>query len=108
MNELWTAEFASTAGAFGAGVFVLSDGKVFGGDSGYTYVGTYTKEGEIFNAEVLVEPFLSDYKSIFQTTGQSFNLQISGNMTGNSGFAHGSPREMPNFRLTLKLTRRDV
>jgi hypothetical protein len=106
INGLWTAEFASTAGIFGAGVVVFRDGTLLGGDAGYTYIGNYTLSGESFKAHLLVQPFVPNFQSVFNTVGQSFNLNLEGSINELSRVGHGSPAEMPGFRFSVKLTKK--
>ena len=48
---LYKVEFTTQIGA-GAGVVVLDNGRLRGGDVAIAYLGTYTAEGESFSAEV--------------------------------------------------------
>lgn len=41
IEALWSAEFTSNVGNFGAGVAVLETDRILGGDSQYYYVGNY-------------------------------------------------------------------
>ena len=106
INGLWTAEFASTAGIFGAGVIVFREGTLLGGGAGYTYIGSYALFGERFKAHLLVQPFVPNFQSVFKTVGQSFNLNVEGSINEVSGVGQGSPIEMPSFRFTVKLTKK--
>ncbi len=45
IEGLWAVQYVGIQGN-GGGVVVFIDGKVLGGDTGYTYVGTYTVRNE--------------------------------------------------------------
>jgi hypothetical protein len=106
MAQLWTAEFASTVGIFGAGVVVFNDGELLGGDAGYTYVGSYTRSGENFVATLLVEPFLPNFLSVFNTVDQKFTLKVEGVLGADEGIGHGVATEMPGVRFSVKLRKK--
>lgn len=49
LEALWSIEFISDNGNFGAGIVVLESEKIYGGDASYYYLGNYSVEnGEIF------------------------------------------------------------
>jgi hypothetical protein len=49
----------------GGGVVVLLNGIVYGGDTSYSYQGTYSTEGTVLTATIHVVPFNEFLKSIF-------------------------------------------
>ena len=107
MEGLWTAEFGSSAGIFGGGVAIFKEGKIWGGDGGYFYIGDYQLTGNSFRATIKVSPFIEGYESAFKTVGQTLTLDLSGSFTDNNrALAQGHPREMPNLTLGVKLTKR--
>ena len=55
MDGLWIARF-STPLNFGGGVAYFNDGRIYGGDSGYTYIGHFSTDGEALHADVSVNP----------------------------------------------------
>jgi hypothetical protein len=108
MDGLWTIEFGSTAGRFGAGVVVLRDGIIMGGDNGYFYLGTYELLGpREFEAVLNVTPFVEGIESVFLTLGRNIQLKLSGALTSDGhATARGYPVAMPDFALGVKLVRR--
>lgn len=46
LEALWSIEFISDNGDFGAGIVVLESGRVYGGDSSYYYIGEYSLENK--------------------------------------------------------------
>jgi hypothetical protein len=112
IDGFWTVEFASTEGIFGGAVAVFEDGKIVGGDSGYTFIGTYEVDAisgpSKLNAKFRVEPFIPDFLSIFRTANIVFNVVITGNYATNSIVGQGSPIELPDTRFSVKLTRKEM
>jgi hypothetical protein len=107
MDGLWTAEFGSSAGVFGGAVVIFQDGRILGGDSGYYYIGEYKQDGNSFQATIRATPFIEGYESAFRTVGKTLTLDLTGSLVDeNRATAQGRPREMPELRLGVKLTRR--
>lgn len=78
-KALWAVDFLSpTSGSYGSGVISFSDGKVFGGDSGFFYQGSYTQDANgNMSATVDVKNYNPGVASIFGGTGP-ITLQLSG------------------------------
>ncbi len=108
MNGLWTVEFGSSAGIFGGGVAVFSDGRVLGGDSGYYYTGSYqVQQDGSFSAELVVTPFIPGIQSVFRTVGHPLKLHLIGTFTdANHAIAQGQAPDIPNIRFGAKLAKR--
>jgi T3SS negative regulator,GrlR len=108
MDGLWTAEFGSSVGMFGSGVVVFHQGKIMGGDNGYFYLGTYKLNENALQATINVEPFIEGIESAFKTLGRKFTLDLVGTLVDEKRIiAQGHPKEMPQFSLGVKLTKRD-
>ncbi len=107
MNGLWTAEFGSSTGLFGGGVAVFRDGKIWGGDATYYYVGEYTLNGNVFKAILKISPFIHGAGSVFTTVGKDLTLDLEGTLTGeDQAIAQGRPRGVPGLNFGAKLTKR--
>jgi len=108
MEGLWTVEFGSNTGRFGAGVVVFHEGRVMGGDNGYFYRGTYALVGvNEFRATIDVTPFVDGIESVFNTLGRNLRLVLTGTIAdGAHATAQGHPLTMPNLALGVKLTKR--
>jgi T3SS negative regulator,GrlR len=78
LDGFWTAEFGSSAGMFGGSVAVFREGKVWGGDGLYYYVGEYDVKGNAFRATLKVAPFIEGSVSVFGTTGRDLTLELEG------------------------------
>lgn len=107
MNGLWTAEFGSSVGIFGGGVVVLQDGRIFGGDGGYYYIGDFELVGNALKARIKVAPFVEGYESVFKSVGRPLTLILEGTWTDEThAVAQGYPQEVPSLKLGVKLTKR--
>src|SRR5450759_4226344 len=83
MQGLWTVQCTRVTG-FGAGVLTLINGQLFGGDSGRLYTGTYSQNGNNVTARVHVERF-SETPGMQSLTGtNTFDLDLSGTVQGNT------------------------
>ena len=56
IEGLWIVQYHGPPGT-GGGVVVFVKGQVLGGDSGFTYSGSYDLTGELFKAKVEVQNF---------------------------------------------------
>jgi hypothetical protein len=86
------------------GVAVLETNRVFGGDSGYYYVGTYTIKDSRIDATVKVVKHNPTWVNAFGDASESFNIKIEG--TVNNGVVQGfmERRDRPGLRLPVRLT----
>jgi hypothetical protein len=78
--------------AFSSGVIEFRDGNIFGGDSGYYYLGTYEMDGVKFEATVEVAPHRAQslHGSAFGVRGCT--LSIRGHVNAVSVLAGGNIR----------------
>jgi transketolase C-terminal domain/subunit len=63
VEGFWIVQFEGVQGN-GGGVIVLLKGRVFGGDSGFIYTGTYQNDENTITARVLVHNFLPGVPSV--------------------------------------------
>jgi hypothetical protein len=95
MEGFWTVQFTGVQG-WGAGVVTFLNGQVFGGDSGYMYIGTYTLQGNTVNAKVHVKQHAAGVANVMGRT--EFDLQLSGTLSGNkiavTGTVPGTPLKL--------------
>ncbi len=80
MNGFYSVNFKLPEEIEGSGgVVVLLNGKVYGGDSSYSYHGTYHADGARLTASIRVSPFNEFLKSIFSSFEDTDNeIQLSG------------------------------
>jgi hypothetical protein len=104
IEGFWTATFQGGQGAGGGGVAVFSKGRVFGGDSAYTYEGTYEMNGNSLTARIHVGNFLPGMPNVMGVVG-NFDLTLSGNVQDQTISASGSLANNPTRRITVTLNK---
>ncbi len=107
LEALWSVEFGSNVGSFGAGVAVFETGRVLGGDSAFMYVGNYKTDNGVVYSDIRVTKYnnLSGMQSIFGPL-TSFNLKVSGKADAREMVLTGSVVENPQLQITIKAARR--
>jgi hypothetical protein len=106
LDGLWTAVFSFGAVSSG-GIVLLREGRVFGGDSYYLYLGTYTADtAGGFNASLRVSAYISGAVTIFGVPLREFELHLQGSVKGEQAQATGSVVGYPAASLRIGLTRR--
>jgi len=91
---------------FGGGVAYIRDGRVWGGDSLYYYLGEYTLTSTGFRMALRIQPFILGSINVFGT-GQAITLNLEGSFTSaNQATAQGHSSDSPALRFGAKLTRR--
>ena len=91
IEALWAVYFvAPTNNDFGAGVVVLENGTVRGGDSSYFYVGNFRVKDDVLTANVSINHYAGQLNNIFGPV-QKINVVLTGTigyeeftLTGNS------------------------
>ena len=81
IDGFWTVKFQGIQGG-GGGVAVFTKGKIFGGDGGYTYTGTYEQNNNQIKARVSVQNFLPGVANVMGRQG-NFELEFAGAVNGN-------------------------
>jgi len=104
IEGFWIVQYEGMRGN-GGGVAVFTKGKILGGDSGYTYVGTYQTQGSTVKAHVECHNFLPDIPSVLGVTGD-FELNINGKLDGNVISGTGSLPGAEAVGIAVKLTKR--
>lgn len=86
------------------GVVVLETNRIYGGDSGYYFVGTFTIKDGTFDANANIVKHNPAWRDAFGDTSTSFDIRIQG--TVSSGTLQGTMTrlDMSSFRLPIKLT----
>lgn len=103
-DGLYKVDFQTPLGA-GAGVVHLQGGRVWGGDAGLYYVGTYAIAGSQFNADVVTDRH-TNYPDIVSVFGKDrVHIRLKGTWTGDTAHAAGSAPEAPGIAFQAVLTR---
>ena len=108
IESLYIVEFGDVAG-FGyrnGGVVVLETNRVFGGDSGYFYLGDYSVFGDRFEASVQITKHNLTWVNAFGDAALQFNIRVSGNIVDDIIVATMERLDRPGFSLPLRLIRK--
>jgi hypothetical protein len=101
VEGLWIVQFHGPFGN-GGGVIVLVRGKVLGGDSGFTYSGTYEFKSDTFRARVLVKNFDSAVPNVLGIPG-SLDLMIDAKMQGDGINGTAALVNAPDSKMVVRL-----
>jgi hypothetical protein len=88
MVGFWTFQFAGLQG-FASGVVTLTeDGQVLGGDSSFTYIGTYTQSGNSLTAAMHVKRYSTDIPGVLGM--DEFDMNLTGVLQGSTIVVQGA------------------
>lgn len=104
IEGFWIVQYEGMKGN-GGGVVMFIKGKVFGGDAGYTYIGSYQTQGDLVKAHVTVRNFLPDVPSVLGVLGD-FELTIQAKLEGDIMKGTGSLANSQAVGIAVKLTKR--
>jgi hypothetical protein len=104
LEALWSVEFVSNLGSFGAGVIVLETERAFGGDSQYYYLGKFKVVHETLQAEITATHFFGQANSVFGNLKQ-FTVILSGKYAEHAFELQGYLKENPNLKIGVRLKR---
>ncbi len=102
-NGLYKVAFQTPMGQ-GAGVVVIADGTVKGGDSGMYYVGTFQEVTDQFTATLHVQRHsnMAGVPSVFGV--DNVHLTLPGTSTNTSATVQGTAAEAPGVQFQAQLT----
>jgi hypothetical protein len=105
INAFWTVKFRAKDIRIGEGVITTIDGRIYGGDSCYKYIGTYTENGGFITAKLRISKYsdLANLQSVVDI--DNFNLSLSGKVQRDSIYLDGELPSDPNNRFEAILTR---
>ncbi len=86
-NGLYVARFTTPLGS-GAGVLVLNDGRLRGGDSAIVYTGTYSQDANKFTAEVSTKRHTAGLNSVFGV--DAITISLTGTSSDTTASCTGS------------------
>ena len=107
LEALWTVEFGSNLGNFGAGVAIFETGRILGGDSSFTYEGSYCVNDGSISAEIEVKKHSEtlNMQSVFGPLSQ-FHLKLVGPANPNRICLRGIVVENPSLQIVINGVRR--
>jgi len=100
----YIVQFAGMEGK-GGGVVLINRGQVFGGDSAYTYIGTYEVKGVRLLAKIEVQNFEPSIGEVMGIKGD-YTLSLSLALKDGALVGEGTTPSAPGFGLKVKLTLR--
>ncbi len=86
-NGFYVVHFKTPRGS-GAGVLMLTDGQLRGGDSSIMYTGTYSQDGDKFTADVSTRRHTAGMPSVFGV--DAITIHLAGKSSGTSASCTGS------------------
>jgi len=110
LEALYTVEFGDVAG-FGCrngGVVVLETGRIYGGDSGYYYLGTFQVRESRIEANVKVVKYNPDWGNVFGDSSCSFGIVLCGIIANNTIDGFMERIDKHGIRLPVRLIRKEV
>jgi hypothetical protein len=102
-DGLWIVQFHGPQGV-GGGVVVLIRGQVLGGDSGFTYSGTYELADNVFKANVSVQNFDTAIPNVLGIPG-NFDLLVEGKLQGDNINGTGALTTHPDAKIVIRLAK---
>jgi hypothetical protein len=104
VDGFWIVQVEAVQGS-GGGVVVLTKGQIFGGDTGFYYLGKYQVENTSLKARVAVRKFLPEIQSIFGIDGD-YELELTGNIKGDVIDGKAVLIGRPGVGIVVRLTKR--
>lgn len=104
LEGLWIVQYEGTQGE-GAGVVVFVQGRVLGGDYGYTYEGNYVTKDGWLAASVHVANFLPNIASVLGFVGD-FDVTLKAAVKATVIQGTMSVVGQPDLSITVRLTKR--
>jgi hypothetical protein len=108
IESLYVAEFGDIAGLSyrNGGVVILETNRVFGGDSGYFYLGDYSVFGDRFAASVRITKHNPLFENVFGDAAPQFDIRVFGNIGDEIITAIMERLDRPGFSSPLRLIRK--
>ena len=104
IDGFWLVHAEGPGGTAG-GVVVFASGKVFGGDSGFYYFGTYQERNGIVKARVAVHNFDPAIVNIL-SLARDYELNVSATMKDDAMNGTAVVPGVPNQSIALRLVKK--
>lgn len=105
IEAMWSARFRSNLGYQGDGLVVILNGKVMGGDSGFTYIGNCQVEKGVVTVTLKVKKYANPYGMVSVAGSDDYQLTLSGKVDHDRIILTGHPEGASNVRLDVELNR---
>lgn len=103
-KSLWKVSFVYPGGSSGHGVVSFDNGSVFGGDSSFYYLGTYTMNQNKISAQVKITQYANGV-SIFGPQIREATVVIEGNLVGDHINFSGHLQQASNLTVTAQMAK---
>jgi T3SS negative regulator,GrlR len=104
VDGFWILQ-TKTAQFTGGGIVVFINGKIFGGDNGFAWIGTYASDGRLIKGRVDVHNFDPDIQNVLGIPGD-YVMHLSGNVEGDTITGTAMVANQPQHSLGVHLTKR--
>jgi hypothetical protein len=108
LEALYTVEFDDFTGPGyrNGGVVVLETNRIFGGDSGYYYIGMFSVKDKTLEGSARITKHNPAWMNVFGDASSAFDIRISAEIKPDviEGFMERADR--PGMQLGIRLTRR--
>lgn len=104
VDGFWILRIENPQNASG-GVVLFINGKVFGGDNGFTWVGSYQSDGRVVKGRLHVENFDPAIPSILGVPGD-YDMDFSGNIQGDTIMGTAMLAKQPQHSLGVRLMKK--
>ena len=104
IDGFWLVHAEGPQGSAG-GVAVFANGKVFGGDSGFYYMGTYREKDGVVKARVAVHNFDPAITNIL-SVAKDYELHVTGTIKDDTIRGTAMVSGIPHQSLALQLTKK--
>jgi hypothetical protein len=103
VEGFWIVQFEGVQGNGGGVVFFIK-GRIYGGDSGFVYTGTYETDEKTITGTVKVRNFLPEVASVFGIPGD-YELSLKGKVVGQQIEGSASLVNQEAMGIVVKLTK---
>lgn len=86
------------------GVIMFTNGKIFGGDNGFAWIGTYALTDKLVRARVRIHNFDPDIKSVLGVDGD-YDMHFTGTLEGDSITGTAMIANQPQHTLAIRIER---
>lgn len=90
------------------GVIVLETGQVFGGDSGYYYVGKYEVRNDQISAQVRVVRYNPSMPNVWLDDSDDFTVLLFGQVTGTGIVGQMTRPDKPGISLSVNMALKEL
>lgn len=109
-EALYVVQFGDVAGGTfrNGGVIVLETGQVFGGDSGYYYLGKYEVRDSKISAEVKVVKHNPEMPNVWFDGASDYTVLILGEVNNEGIVGYMMRPDIPGVRLPVRMILKDM